>query len=445
MSAIYDRVMASRMYLDNAATSFPKPQRVHDAMMRYAMEVGGTAGRGNYAEAIEGARVINECRRRVCQYINGESWRHVVFALNTSDALNLAIKGVVLGAWKRGGHNGDPIHVVASQMEHNSVLRPLNALAELINGATGREIFSWTCVDADVNGLVAADAIARAIRPETALVAAIHASNVTGTIQPVAEYGRVCREAHVKRSKPGGGVPLLIDAAQSLGHEPVDVRAMDVDLLAFPGHKGLLGPLGTGGLYLRPGMEAFVDSVREGGTGSQSENDVQPTSMPEKYEPGSQNAVGLAGLSEGVAHLIERGDAIYEHDRLLRRVMLEELAALDALGDGFRQLGLRLLGPRDAAKRVGVFSLVHDTFTPAELAALLEQEHGILTRAGLSCAPRVHQRLGTSDGGALRMSIGPFVTEQDARRACAALGDLCRAQRSSGVVMTLGQSLAEKR
>ncbi len=436
--AIYDRAMPSRLYLDNAATSFPKPQRVHDAMMRYAMEVGGTAGRGNYAEAIEGSRVINECRRRLCQYINGESWRQVVFALNTSDALNLAIKGVVLGAWKRGGGEGRAIHVVATEMEHNSVLRPLNALAELINGASGREVFSWTCVEADGNGLVPPGAIAGAIRPETVLVAAIHASNVTGTIQPIAEYGRVCREARVSSPKPGGGVPLLIDAAQSLGHEPVDVRAMDIDLLAFPGHKGLLGPLGTGGLYIRPGVEAMLDSVREGGTGSQSENDVQPASMPERYEPGSQNALGLAGLSEGVASLIERGDAVYEHDRMLRGVMLEELAALDALGDAFGRLGLKLLGPREAAKRVGVFSLVHESFSPAELAGLLEQEHGILTRAGLSCAPRVHQRLGTSDGGALRMSIGPFVSDEDVRRACRALGEICGAS-SSPVVRAISR------
>ncbi len=433
--------MDARLYLDNAATSFPKPQRVHDAMLRYAMEVGGTAGRGNYFEAREGARVINECRRRLCQFINGESWKHVVFALNTSDALNLAIKGIVLGAWMRGSHGPrgmSPIHVVATQMEHNSVLRPLAALTEVINAVTPGT-FSWTCVEADQDGLVTAQSLAAAIRPETVLVAALHASNVTGTIQPVAEYGRVCRAARVNAPKPGGGgVPLLVDAAQTLGHEPVDVQAMGIDLLAFPGHKGLLGPLGTGGLYLRPGMEAIIQPVREGGTGSQSEQDTQPTSLPDKYEPGSQNAIGLAGLGEALAYLLERGDSIYEHDRTLRRAMLDGLADLDALGTAPGRLGLRLLGPHDPMRRVGVFSLTHDTLSPAELAALLEQEHGILTRAGLSCAPRVHQRLGTTaDGGALRMSVGPFVSESDVRRACRALGEVCESTpRRSPVVET---------
>jgi len=429
--------MDARLYLDNAATSFPKPQRVHDAMVRYAMEVGGTAGRGNYFEAREGARVIHECRRRLCQFINGESWKHVVFALNTSDALNLAIKGMVLGAWMRAGERGGPIHVVATQMEHNSVLRPLAALSDMIN-AVRPGTFSWTCVEADGAGFVSAAAVAAAIRPETVLVAALHASNVTGTIQPAEEYGLVCRAARVNAPKAGGGVALLVDAAQSLGHEPVDVRAMDVDLLAFPGHKGLLGPLGTGGLYLRPGMEELVRTVREGGTGSQSERDVQPSAMPDKYEPGSQNAVGLAGLSEGLAYLLERGEAIYEHDRVLRRVMLEELGALDALGEGPGRLGLRLLGPREAERRVGVFSLTHDVLSPAELAGLLEQEHGILTRAGLSCAPRAHHRLGTTAGGVLRLSVGPFVSEADVRRACRALGVVCAAARLP-VVSTIGR------
>lgn len=414
-----------RIYLDNAATSFPKPQRVHDAMMRYAMDVGGTAGRGNYHEAREGARVINQCRDRLCRYINGESPRHVIFAHNTSDALNLAIKGIVLAAWMRD--RAAPIHVVTTDMDHNSVLRPLHALRDLLGPS-----FEWTCVPAsdEETGVVHAADLAAAIRPTTVLVATLHASNVTGVLQPVGEYGRVCRAARVNSPKPGGGVPLLVDAAQSLGHEPVDVRAMDIDLLAIPGHKGLLGPLGTGALYIRPGIEQHMTTLREGGTGSRSEREVQPAELPDRFEPGSQNAVGIAGLSEGVAFLLERGEAIYEHDRDLRRAMIEHLRDLDALGQTPGRLGLRLLGPRTAEGRVGVFSLVHDTLTPAELAAVLEQEYAVLARAGLSCAPRAHQTLGTTaSGGALRLSVGPFTTRDDLRIAAEGLAHICQATR----------------
>lgn len=400
---------ARRLYLDNAATSFPKPPCVHEAMLRYATEVGGTAGRGSYAEAREGGRVIRECRRRVCTLINGESADHVVFALNASDALNLAINGIV--QQRLLDRPGEPVHLVATEADHNSVLRPFNALRDV-----GAE---WTCVPCDPEtGVVDPAAMERAIRPETALVAVLHASNVTGAVQPVAEIGAICR---------GRGVPFLVDAAQSLGHLPMDVRAMSIDLLAFPGHKGLLGPLGTGGLYLRPGMEALVRPMRVGGTGSQSEQDVHPTGMPDRYEPGSQNAVGLAGLGAAVKWILEQGPALHEHERTLIREMLEGLGALDALGEKPGRLGLRLLGPRSVEGRVGVFSLVHETLSPHELAGVLEQEFGILARAGLHCAPRMHGALGTRGAGALRLSVGPFVTVEDVRFACRALGEVCQA------------------
>jgi cysteine desulfurase family protein len=400
--------MTRRIYLDNAATSFPKPQCVHDAMLRYATEVGGSAGRGTYLEAREGGRVIQECRRRICSLINGENPAHVVFTLNTSDALNLAIHGLV--QQRLIDRPGKPVHLVATAIDHNSVLRPFNALRDL-----GVE---WTCVGCDAEtGLVSAGAVAAAIRPETALVAVLHASNVTGVVQPIAEIGAICR---------GRGVPFLVDAAQSLGHIPVDVRAMQIDLLAFPGHKGLLGPLGTGGLYLRPGMERLVRPVRVGGTGSRSELDIQPDTMPDRYEPGSQNAVGLAGLCEAVGWIRERADSLHEHERALRAAMIEGLSELDALGPVPGRFGLRLLGPKTVDGRVGVFSLVHESLSPHELAGVLEQEFGILTRAGLHCAPRIHGTLGTRDtGGALRLSVGPFVTAEDVRFACKSLGEVC--------------------
>jgi cysteine desulfurase / selenocysteine lyase len=399
----------ARLYFDNAATSFPKPPAVHQAMLRYGTQVGGTAGRGNYREALEGARIIRECRRRLGRLFGVAAADHIIFTLNATDALNLAIKGTV--HHRRRTRPGRPIHLVTTDLDHNSVLRPFTGLA-----AEGVE---WTCIPADPQtGRVDPQAIRGALRPETALVAVVHASNVTGVIQPVAEIGAICREA---------GVPFLVDAAQSAGHIPVNVEDMCIDLLAFPGHKGLLGPLGTGGLCIRPGMEEQLDPLREGGTGSQSEDETQPQTLPDKYEPGSQNAIGIAGLSEAVQWIHDRGGAHWSHERELIAAMFEGLAEVGAVGPNFGRLGLRLLGPHDPAARVGVFSFVHDTLSPHELAGILEQEFGILGRAGLHCAPRAHASLGSAQsGGAFRLSTGPFLTPADVASACRALGEVCR-------------------
>lgn len=430
----------SRLYLDNAATTFPKPRSVHEAMSRYATAIGASPGRGSYAESVEGGAIIARCRRRIAELFNAESAEHVVFTLNTSDALNLAIKGLVGRRQRRlverfGRGAEGPVHVVTTSMDHNSVLRPLNALASDVLGPR----VEWTCVPADpVSGLVRAEDLRRAIRPETALVAAVHASNVTGVLQPVEAFGAVCREA---------GVPLLVDAAQTAGRVPIDMRAASIDLLAFPGHKGLLGPLGTGGLVLRPGMERQIDSVREGGTGSVSERDVQPAEMPDKYEPGSHNTVGLAGLLAGVEWVLERGARrVFEEEQSLVALTLASLLgggervrlSDGSLGLGPAFPGLRLLGlgpsadtdvgggGRGASPRVGVFSYVHESLGAAELAAILESEYGVLTRAGIHCAPRAHETFGTlRAGGAVRMSYGPFVTPQDVRYALDALSRVC--------------------
>jgi selenocysteine lyase/cysteine desulfurase len=216
---------------------------------------------------------------------------------------------------------------------------------------------------------------------------------------------------------------LLVDAAQTLGHLPVDVRAMNIDLLAFPGHKGLLGPLGTGGLYLRPGLEKIVEPIREGGTGSRSEEDVQPDILPDRYEPGSHNAIGLIGLSEGVQWILDRGiDALWMHERRLMEIMLEAFVELP---------GLRLLGPQTMIGRCGVFSVIDDVLEPAELAAVLEDRFGILTRPGLHCAPHAHTLMDSAQfGGATRFSLGPFLTERDAEAAVEAVSEICLAHQN---------------
>lgn len=390
-----------RLYLDNAATSFPKPEGVYEAMVRYGQSIGASPGRGGYREAREGAAVLGEARRLICRLIGARNPDSVAFTLNTSDALNLAIKGLVFGRVRR-----DPdarIHVVTTAMDHNSVLRPLNALSAMLPG-----LFRWTRVPVNGLGIVDPKDIEAAITSETALVAVVHASNATGVIQPVANIGRVCKKKRV---------PLLVDAAQSLGHLPLDVQAEGIDLLAFPGHKGLLGPLGTGGLWLAPGMEDAIDPLREGGTGSRSEHDTQPTDLPDKYEPGSHNTIGIAGLAEGVRYLLGRGvQTLREH----------EVALLERFVSGLEEIPcVRLIGPRDASQRVAVFSLVFEGLEPNEAARMLEREHGVLVRAGLHCAPGAHESMGTTAlGGTVRLSFGPFTTPADVERALAAIAQV---------------------
>lgn len=385
-----------RLYLDNAATSFPKPRAVTDAMVRYATDLGASAGRGGYAEAMETAGLIAECRRRLNRLFNGERPEHFVFTLNCSDALNLAIKGLID---PRGGKGQ---HAICTHIDHNSILRPLNALAE-------QNVIEQTRVPIDpVTGLVDPAEIRRAIRPGTKLIAVTHVSNVTGTVQPIREIGRIAREH---------GVPLVVDAAQGAGHLPIDVQADGVDLLAAPGHKALLGPLGTGFLYVRPGLEEILRPLKEGGTGSVSEDDRQPSFMPDKYEAGSHNAIGIAGLSAGVQYVLDRGvTALHEHDLDLTRTFLDGVSDVD---------GLTCYGPPGVRHRVGVFSVRVDGYDPHELSGILEASYGVLTRSGIHCAPLAHAAIGTLTlGGTTRFSFGPFLSKQDVKFATDALAEV---------------------
>lgn len=387
---------ARRLYLDNAATSFPKPPAVTHAMVRYATELGASPGRGSYRESIESGRIIAQCRQRINRLIHGEDPSHVIFTLNCSDALNLGIKGTV--------RPGD--HVITTDMDHNSILRPLNQLA-----ADGLIEVSRIPVDPKT-GLVDPQDIASAIRPSTRLIALLHASNVTGSMQDIAAIGRIAQEH---------GVIYLVDAAQSLGHYPIDVQALGIDLLAAPGHKGLLGPLGTGLLYIRPTLVSQMRTVREGGTGSVSESDVQPQFMPDRFEAGSHNTIGIAGLSEGVAYVLDRTvEAIWSHEQGLIKTMIESLTEWGQMP------GFSLLGPGTVKQRCGVFSVRIEGLDPHELSGILETQYGILTRSGLHCAPGAHRSLGTiGHGGTTRMSFGPFISTQDVKYAADALGQIC--------------------
>jgi cysteine desulfurase family protein len=383
---------SNRLYCDNAATTFPKPPEVLRAITSYATDIGASAGRGGYAEAQRSAAVIATCRERLNTLFNGQNPLHFIFTLNASDALNLAIHGLL--------HSGG--HAITTHMDHNSVLRPLHALSQSHNVHTTHiPVDPITCV-------VDPQAIKKAIRPDTKLIAVVHGSNVTGTLQPIREIGKIAREANI---------PFLVDAAQTAGHVPIDVQADGIDLLAFPGHKGLLGPLGTGALYIRPGLEKTLRPLRFGGTGSISEQAVQPDFMPDKFESGSHNAIGIAGLSEGVAWILKKTvPALFTHDQNLAKTFMEAV-------DGCE--GLRYLGPQGIKHRMGVFSVQVDGLSPHQLAGRLEQEFGILTRAGLHCAPLAHAHLGTVEaGGTCRLSFGPFLNLPDIQFTADALASI---------------------
>lgn len=387
-----------RLYLDNAATSRPKPKSVHEAMAHYSADLGASAGRGAYAEAIETGELIAECRRRLNRLFHGEKPEHFVFTLNCSDALNIAIKGFIDPA--------ENAHAICTHIDHNSILRPLRAMEE-----RGQARVTRVPVDS-TTGLVDPQDIRAALQPSTRLIAITHASNVTGTLQPIRDIGKIAREA---------GIPLLVDAAQSAGHVPIDVQADCIDLLAAPGHKGLLGPLGTGFLYIRPGIEKLLKTTREGGTGSISEIDRQPDFMPDKYEPGSHNAIGIIGLSAGLRWIAEQTIAkLAEHDQSLSRTFIDGVADIE---------GLTCYGPPGVRNRVGVFSVRLEGYDPHELSGALESSFGILTRSGIHCAPLAHEAIGTASlGGTTRFSFGPFLTMQDVQFATDALAQIASAR-----------------
>ena len=356
------------LYFDNAATSSPKPQIVLDRIQAALTEFNANPGRSGHPAALAAAREVLACREALAGLLGCEDPARIVFAFNCTDALNLAIKGVL--------RYGD--HAIATQLEHNSVLRPLSALA-----ARGR--ISLSIVPPRPDGFVSPDDIRAAVRKNTHLIAVTHASNVTGAIQPVAAIGQMARRE---------GICYLIDGAQALGALPVNVRALGCDLYAFPGHKSLLGPMGTGGLYMRPGLS--LRPLREGGTGTDSESVLQPESLPEKYESGTLNLPGIAGLGAGCAFVKERVSAIMTHERELTQALYEGLSAIP---------GAEIYSPREEAARAGIVSFNLEGLTSSDVSDRLANA-GIAVRGGLHCAPGAHRFLNTLRRGAVRASVG---------------------------------------
>jgi len=385
-----------RIYLDNAATSWPKPPAVIAAMQSYLRDLGAPAGRGSYQEAIEVEQVIRSARASIAQLLGTNDPRQIVFTLNGTDSLNQAIHGSL-----QPGIGTSRQHVVTTLAEHNSVLRPLRTLQ------TKGQI-DVTRVPCDGAGLVDPDEIQRALRPNTAMICMTHVSNVTGAIQPAEEVGRIAAKQ---------GIPFLLDAAQSLGHIEVDVDRLGATMLAAPGHKGLLGPLGTGILFVRSSHWESLDSTRQGGTGTDSESDQQPDSMPEKMEAGNLNVSGIVGLLAATEFLKQTGiGAIRQEERQLTDQLLAGFESLDSL---------TTYCPKDCDRRTGVVSASVDGLDPRDLASLLDTVHRIQVRAGFHCAPTIHEQLGTANrGGTIRFSVGPFVTSSQVDQTVAAMSEL---------------------
>jgi cysteine desulfurase/selenocysteine lyase len=376
-------------YLDNAATSFPKPEGVYAALDRFARSSLANPGRAGHKMALAAEHALDDARHRLNRFFNGKAPERFVFTLNGTDALNMAMKGVL--------SDGD--HVITTDLEHNSVSRPLVALAD-----AGR--ITLTRIAADGSGTVDPDDVKRAITAKTRLVVLTHASNVLGTVQPVAEVGRVVREAEP--------VLFLVDAAQTAGVVPIDVQAMHIDLLAAPGHKGLLGPTGTGFLYVGP--RARPRAWREGGTGGDSATPVQPGEYPYYLEGGTPNVLGVAGMVAGLDFVEERTpDAIREHEVTLCDRLWEKLEAVG---------GFEFYGHRDAARRVGTISFRSEAIPAPELGGILDQAFDIAVRPGLHCAPYIHRSLGTFPEGTIRVSPGPFSTADDIDQLVEALREI---------------------
>jgi cysteine desulfurase family protein len=371
------------VYLDYAATSALRPPQVVDAMAAYLRDVGATPGRAGHRRAVEAGRIVFRCRRALARLfgVRGDPGR-IAFQLNATHALNAALLGVL--------RPGD--RVVRTRYDHNAVRRPVAALARM--GVAETVLAGYADGRFDLDEADRALAGAR-------LLAVSHASNVLGTAAPLAE---LAARAHAH------GALVLVDAAQSAGHLPLDVEEMGIDLLAFTGHKGLLGPQGTGGLYVREGLE--IDPLFSGGTGAESSSAEMPGAMPDRLEAGTQNGPGIAGLLAGVEWVLERGvEAIHAQELALKARLRERLARIP---------GVRLLSPA-APDGVGIVTMTLDGVDPSLLAARLDRGYGVMTRAGLHCAPEAHRVLGTESTGAVRFSVGWATTEADVDRAADAV------------------------
>jgi cysteine desulfurase / selenocysteine lyase len=384
------------VYLDNAATSYPKPDRVHEAVRDFYGKYGVNPGRTGCDLALTAEQMIHDTRRRLSNFFNQslvaasktKDPNRLVYTLNATMSLNLIINGTVRA--------GD--HIVTTMVEHNSVIRPVNHMVR-DGGATA------TFVKPDGEGYIDPQDIKKAIRKDTKLVIVNHGSNVTGVVQDLRAIGAVCREA---------GVPLAVDTAQTAGVLPIDMAKCNISFLAFTGHKGLLAPTGTGGICVAD--DAKIRSTLFGGTGVRSADLYHLEEYPYRLEAGTQNLAGIAGLSAGLDWIEERGlDKIYRH----------EMELMELLQDGLAEIpGVRFWGTKRLTQRVATLSVTVENYDPSDVGTILDVDYGIQTRTGLQCAPLIHQHMGTMPRGTVRFSVGPCNTRKHIEAAVKAMAEV---------------------
>jgi cysteine desulfurase family protein len=368
------------IYFDNAATSWPKPETVYQAVDTCLRQSGANPGRSAHRMGLDASRLVTEARSLAARLFNAPDPLRIIFTYNTTEALNLGLKGLL--------QPGD--HVVTDSLAHNSVTRPLALLS-----GRGVEV---TKLPASLADGVHPAQVEAAVQTNTRLIVLAHASNVSGTLNDIRAVGAIARSR---------GVLFLVDAAQTAGSFPLDVQAMHIDLLAFPGHKGLLGPQGVGGLYLREGL--LLTPLKEGGTGSHSESPLQPEACPERYESGTLGTPAIAGLAAGLKFLMSEGiHRIREKERLLTDCLLRGLSEIP---------GVTVYGPPPGTERAALVSFNIQGLSPSITASILDQSFGIAARAGLHCSPEAHKALATLPEGAVRFSVGYFNTAAEVEQA----------------------------
>ncbi|MGK0467859.1 aminotransferase class V-fold PLP-dependent enzyme [Clostridium sp.] len=381
-----------KIYLDNAATTFPKPPEVYSSIMNYMMNVGTNPGRGVTTASLAGNKVILNCRYALMELFNFDKVENVIFTPNITTSLNTLIKTVVKSGW----------HVITSTMDHNATLRPLNSLLE-------KGIIDLDIIPCSIEGLIDIDDFINTIKPNTKLVVLSHASNIIGSIQPLEYIGKICKEK---------GIFFIIDSAQTAGVLPLDFYKLNCNALAFTGHKSLLGPQGTGGFLIDDSLNEICTSFMEGGTGSLSSSITQPDFLPDKFESGTLNAPGIAGLLEGINFINTQGiDAIRQHEEYLLKKFVEGLLNIDTM---------EVYGLLDCSKRTATISVNSTKIDNSELGFMLDTDYGIITRTGLHCSPLAHKTIDTYPSGTLRFGIGPFNDIKDINYTLSSLSTIIR-------------------
>ena len=376
------------IYLDNAATSFPKPKEVATAVYDFMVNNGTSSGRGSYKKAMQSDYIVYECRKLIGKLFNFDNPKKVVLTSNVTDSLNIAMRGILK----------ENDHVITSSLEHNAVWRCLKTLERDIN-------IKIDTVECSKDGITNQQDIKKYIKKDTALIVFTQASNVLGTIQPIREIGAIAREHNI---------PFLVDSAQSAGAMKIDVKEDNIDILAFTGHKSLLGPMGTGGLIINTDID--IKPLKAGGTGGDSAYEYQPDYYPNHLETGTSNVSGIAGLREAIKFLNKEGiENIHNKEKELTKYALEKLETVK---------DIEIYGPKDCEKMLSVISFNIKDKRPEDVGSILDQKYDIMLRAGLHCAPTAHSVIGTKDRGTLRIGLGYFNKKEDIDKLVEALNNL---------------------